>query len=177
MGAQNGNALIRFRTVAALSTVCFALTCAETSLAPAYAQTAPPPVTNRNQQPAGKGPSAGSQQPPATLITLVNLQVAGFVMACDVAITHKVPLNKAISSALAGQLASLSMVNNLTIQGIGQVPLVSAQEEMAIRTIKSVKESKECYSKLPDSDRKWLDGEIVKIDQAIKARKESQKGK
>ena len=177
MGTQIGNALIRFRTVAALSSVCLALTFAETSLAPAYAQTAPPPVTNRNQQPAAKGSNAGSQQPPATLVTLFNLQVAGFVMACDVAITHKVPLNKAISSALTGQLASLSIVNNLTIQGIGQVPLMSAQEEMAIRTIKSIKESQECYSRLTDSDRKWLDGEIVKIDQAIKARKAAQKGK
>lgn len=158
--------VINFR-LASLGTSTFLLVASWLATpSPALAQTASPPAPPRTGAPA----RSQQAQAPASIQTMLNLRIAGAVVACELAITEKMPLQKAVSLVSQGITQSVAIANNLQIEGAGKLTLEQIGEGAAINVILTLRGS-QCYGKFSAPDKKFVDNIISQLQKQTSQQK------
>ncbi len=120
------------------------------------------------QSQVAPAPAAKTGTPKAASRDVIGaLSLASAVSACELAINSKVPLQTGVISAAQAATFAISNLYNNQIEGISTT--LKPEQIMngnVIETIVRIKDG--CYTKLNDTDKKYVDGIISEVQTQLK---------
>lgn len=115
-----------------------------------------------------QGAPATRQATPASSQTVNTLFLTGAVTSCEFTINDKVPIEKSIFYTSRSIASVIGMINDFQVEGAGKLDPERLFNAAAFEIIRLIKPS-ECYGKLAEKDKKFIDTQMSSIEKQIKS--------